>query len=530
MSAFSSTLATVPDLGLDGPDSDLLGKLLTTWLQKRRRNLLRTVYYEGKNALKDFGIAVPPQMQRAFTPLMEIAKGVHALTDRSQFEGFVSGTGAGDPFGLDAVLDANDFETEFPLALTSSAIHACAFLTVSDGDVQSGEPEQLILARAADSSAAIWDKRRRMLAGFLSVIDMDEHGPSEMVMYTPERVYSISKTSGRWSTSWIRNRLGEVSVSRLVLQPELNRPFGHSRITRTAMGLTDAMVRTVLRAEVSAEFYSADKYWLFGADVSKFIGDDKWSAVMGRMNAIDVDNPEQMPQLKRFQGASPQPHTEQLRMLKSLFADDQSLEVRWADASNPSSADAIYAAKEELIMKTRMANRVWGRGAVKAMQLAVRLRDGLDAVPAELRSLSAQFTDPAIVSPSARSNAFAQLSQNITGFGESEVGLEYAGLTRGQITRFRAEQRRSGVTSLVEALRGASTDVPEDVAETASQRGEVDAAEMKAKFDALGVAVRAGVDSESASERLGLAGLKFTGATPVALRLPESQAAKLEDK
>jgi len=453
MSDTSMMLANtaVPNVGITGPDSDLFAQLFSTWAQKRRRSMLRTVYYEGKNALKDFGIAVPPQMQKAFTPLQWIAKGVHALTDRSQFEGFVSGTGSDDPFGLSTIVDANDFETEFPLAVTSSAIHACSFLTVSEGDVQSGEPEVLVLARAADASAAVWDRRRRMIAGFLSVIESDMTGPTELVMYTPELVYSISRSGGRWTVSTIPNRLGEVSVARLVYKPELNRPFGHSRITRTGMGLTDAAVRTVLRSEVSAEFYAADKFWLFGADVTKFVSDDKWSAVMGRMNAIDQEPGEEI-KVQRFSGASPQPHIDQLRMLTSLFADDQSLDVKWADASNPSSADAIYAAKEELIMDTRNSNRVWGRGSVKAMQLAVRLRDGLDVVPDELRSLQARFTDPAIVSPSARSNAFTQLASSIPGFGESEVGMEYAGLSREQIIRFQAEQRRTGASSRIQQL------------------------------------------------------------------------------
>lgn len=447
--------ASVPSVGLEGSEHDLFVKLFNTWQQKRRRNLLRTVYYEGKNALRDFGIAVPPQMQSAFTPLQEIAKGVHAMTDRSVFEGFVSPSGSDDPFGLAVTLDDNDFISEFDLATTSSAIHACSFLTVTHGDTAAGEPELLVLPRAADASAATWDKRRRMLSGFLSIVDTDDSGPSEMVFYTWDRVYVFSRrASGSWAKSMVNNPLGEVAVSRLVLQPELNRPFGHSRISRTAMGLTDAMIRTLLRAEVSAEFYSADKYWLFGADVSKFIGDDKWSAIMGRMNAIDVDNPEQKPELHRFTGSSPQPHTEQLRMLKSLFADDQQLEVRWADASNPSSADAIYAAKEELIMKTRTANRVWGRGAVKAMQLAVRLRDGLDAVPDELRGLQAQFTDPAIVSPSARADAFSKLAASIDGFGSSEVGLEFAGLSRDQILRLQAERRRGADRSMLQMLIG----------------------------------------------------------------------------
>ena len=113
-------------------------------------------------------------------------------------------------------------------------------------------------------------------------------------------------------------------------------------------------------------------------------------------------------------------------------------------------------------MKTRTANRVWGRGAVKAMQLAVRLRDGLDVVPDEMRGLQAQFTDPAIVSPSARADAFTKLASSIDGFGNSEVGMEFAGLSRDQIIRLQAEQRRVGASSrvaqLTEAIRASRAD------------------------------------------------------------------------
>lgn len=454
MSAFIDT--TIPVVPLDDSDKDLFARLFSTWAQKRRRNLLRTVYYEGKNALKDFGIAVPPQMQRAYTPLQWIAKGVHAVTGRSEFEGFVSPSGDDDPFGMAGVLAENHFFEEFPQATKSSTLHACAFITVTEGDVQSGEPEVLYLARAADMSAAVWDRRRRTLAGFLSILETDDTGPTEMVMYTPEWVYSMVKGAG-WSTSKISNRLGEVTVARLAYEPELNRPFGHSRITRTAMGLTDAAVRTLLRSEVSAEFYSADKYWLFGSDVTKFIGEDKWSALMGRMNAIDVDTiAGEKVDLQRFQGSSPQPHADQMRLIQSMFADDQDLDVKFADASNPSSADAIYAAKEDLIVKVRNANRTWGYGAVKAFQLGVRLRGG--EMTDELRAMSAQFTDPAIVSPSARADAFSKLATAIPGFGTSTVGMKYAGLPLEDITQFKAEELRAGsasrLTVLAEAARG----------------------------------------------------------------------------
>ena len=44
----------------------------------------------------------------------------------------------------------------------------------------------------------------------------------------------------------------------------------------------------------------------------------------------------------------------------------------------------------------------------------------------------------------------------------------------------------------------------------------------------MGVLIRSGVDPDSAAERVGLAGVKFTGALPVSLRLPASDANILE--
>ncbi|MBT1166730.1 hypothetical protein [Bifidobacterium simiarum] len=42
--------------------------------------------------------------------------------------------------------------------------------------------------------------------------------------------------------------------------------------------------------------------------------------------------------------------------------------------------------------------------------------------------------------------------------------------------------------------------------------------ELKGRFDALGVAIRAGVEPEDAAERLGLTGIRFTGMVPVNLK------------
>ena len=54
-------------------------------------------------------------------------------------------------------------------------------------------------------------------------------------------------------------------------------------------------------------------------------------------------------------------------------------------------------------------------------------------------------------------------------------------------------------------------------------------ADEKARADALGALIRAGVDPDSAAERVGMQGIKFTGAVPVALRMPKAEANQLEE-
>lgn len=462
-------MAPGADFVLSHAEGDLLANLVEVYAKKRPRNVLRSVYYEGKQPFRDFGIAIPPQIVNQFENVLGWpAKGVNALTDRSVFEGFVSPSGADDPYGVDQIVFENDLRVELPQAQKSSAIHACSFLTVTEGDTGAGEPDVLVMARAADASAALWDRRRRSMSGFLSIVDTDDQGvPSAMVMYTRDAVLTLWKTAGgRWQVDRREHTMGRVTVAPLAFTPELNRPFGHSRISRAAMGITDAALRTLVRAEVAAEFYSAPQYWVLGGNKGDFAGKDKWSAVMSRIKVLGPNKEtDDNPTVQRFSGESPQPHVDLLRMWASAFAGDQglSLDSLGIVQDNPSSAEAIYAAKEDLIVLTGHANRSWGRGAADAARMAVMLRDGLSEVPEELRDMSAQYTDPALTSPTAKADAFTKLASAIPGFSETEVGLEMAGLTREQIIRFQAERRTSMISSLVEriaASRGGAEEVP----------------------------------------------------------------------
>lgn len=454
------------------PDKDkaILQQLLSEWSKKRYRNVLRTTYYEGKQLFRDFGISIPPQL-RSFEPTLGwVAKGVDALVDRTHFEGFVSS--GGNDFGVSEIVFDNNLEDEFQQSFTSSAMHACSFLTVTHGG--DGEPDVLVLPHAADEATALWDSRKRALSAFMAVTSWDAGSPDGLLMMTPERVYRFTKVDGKWFGKFDKNPVGQVLAVPLPYKPELKRPFGHSRISRAAMSITDAALRTVLRAEVSSEFYSSPQRWVLGADVEAFAGDNKWKAVMGRLLALERDEDGEVPQVGQFAATSPQPHTDQLRMWASLFAGEMGLSLNSLGIvqDNPSSAEAMYAAKEDLITDAIRATSTWGRSLVKAMHLAVMLRDGLDSVPAGLKDMRAQFTDPSMASPSAQADAFVKRAQVIPGFAESEVGLEMAGLTREQILRFKAEQKRVGAQNLLAALTVTEPSEVDNGDDGASERDE----------------------------------------------------------
>src|SRR5690606_5719339 len=117
----------------------------------------------------------------------------------------------------------------------------------------------------------------------------------ELVICLPDRVGHCRKSpSGRWSVAWRRHNLGRVPVEALVYRPDLDRPFGQSRVSRAVMSITDEAVRTVLRTEVSAEFYTSPQRYVLGADEEAFVDEEgnpapRWQAILGRMLAISRD-------------------------------------------------------------------------------------------------------------------------------------------------------------------------------------------------------------------------------------------------
>lgn len=452
---------------LDHEAQNTFDALVNQWTQKISRNRLRSLYFDTKNPLKDLGISIPPQLTQIETALGWPAKGVNVLSRRCNFDGFVIPGGALDPFGLSQVMVENSMDSLIPQGITAALVHSTAFITTTRGDVQSGEPDVLQTVRSALSGTGIWDQRRRGLSSFLSVISADEFSiPNGFIMYLPERVLTMLKSDGGlWRVFEQTNPLGRVPVEPLVYQPELERPFGHARISRTVMSLTDQAVRAMLRAEVSAEFYSSPQRYLLGADESAFQDASgntvsKWQAVMGRFLAIGVDEDATVaPTIGQFPQMSMEPHLAHLRQIAQNFAADQNLPVSALGivTDNPASAQAMETAERELIIEANGAQKVFGMAIVKSALNAVMLREGLTAPTAEMYALRAKFEDAAVPSKSAAADAIVKQVSAFPWMADSDVPLEQLGYDETTIARLAVDRRKGKVTSLISNLSAAAS-------------------------------------------------------------------------
>ncbi len=439
-------LPQIPALAFD--EQNTLDCLLQQFRWKATRNLLRARYYDSKNALKDFGISIPPQMKDVETVVGWPAKAVDSLSRRCKLDGFVVPGATTADLGIDAMWSDNRMEIEAPQAHTSAFIHACAFVATTLGDTAAGEPEVLITARSANSGTALWNPRARRLSAALSIVAYEETTPfeeyvTELVMYLPDKVITLSNADRRrWTVKRIPHSLGRVPVEPLVYKPRLDRPFGSSRISRAVMSITDEAVRTVLRTEVSAEFFSSPQRYMLGADPDAFVGSDGrvrtgWEAILGRMLAISRDENGDVPEVGTFPQQSMEPHIAHLRSVATRFAGETNLPVSSLGIvqDNPASAEAIYAAKEELITEAEAADDVFGATWVEAVRTGYMLREKLTEPPPELRKLRAKWRDPATPSRSAASDSVLKTVQAFPWMAESPVALEQLGWDQTTIAR-----------------------------------------------------------------------------------------------
>lgn len=453
------TSISVP--GLTACENDVLNELLDTLAAKAQINLRRSRYVDAKQTTRHLGIAVPPQLEDVETVIGWPEKSVSALEARIDLDGFVLPGGTADDFGVNAIWSANRLSVEATEAHTSALKYGVAFLAVMMDDA----PQPVIRNLSPTNSTVIWDRNKRRAAAGVTVTRGTTQAVEQFILYLPDQIVTGTYRDSRWSLERVPHRLGRCPIAVLPYRPSSESPLGRSRVTQAVMSITDRAVRSLLRMEVSAEFYSSPQRAILGADESMFMDADgnpvpKWTATVSRYLAAPLvegeDGKTHQPSIQQFPQMTMQPHMDMVRSDAAMFAGETAIPVNALGIihDQPASDAAMLTAYLDLNKLAERAHDSFGYGWSDAMQMAIQMRDGF--LPDGVEELAPRFRDPSTPTRASVADAVTkEISAGIIDPSnpiELEIALERLAYDRVTINRILAGRRRNESAGLLRQI------------------------------------------------------------------------------
>lgn len=507
------------------------------------------LYYDGLQRIKDLGISLPPQMRSIEAVVGWPGTAVDVVEERLDFEGWTEGE-------LDEVYTSNDLDVEAPQAHLDSLIYGTSFIAVTSGS--EGEPDPLVTVESPTSMTAEWDGRKRAIKSAAKFWKSDDgFDVDRAVLFRPNENVVLEKSGTRWVTVDVdEHNSNRVSVAQMVNRPRASKRGGRSEITPAVRGYTDMALRTLVGAEVAREFYAVPQRYLMGAPDEFFFdenGDPRgaWDAMAGKILAISAD-PEtgDVPQVGSFAANSMTPFFEQIRNLAQMLSSETAIPPMYLGfaTDQASSADAIRAMESRLVKRAERRQSMFGKAWTEAGRLALMMRDGVswEDLPPEYLSIRPMWRDPATPTKAAAADAAVKLvgagvytsrgemtvrSLNLTATERELLKSDWAKDTTGALERLTAAQASPEAAALVygtgdtpNGSKAVTGDSGADSGDSDKSNPDEDAAKViKAKADAMGVLIRAGVTSDSAAKQVGLSGLSFHAGRPTTLKYADEE-------
>ena len=319
-----------------------------------------------KNSIKDISGIIPDSFKWITSALGWCAKAVDSLADRIMFDSFEN-----DDYEINEIFRLNNSDILFDSSVLSALISSCSFIYIGRG--ADGYPSLQVID--GGNATGIIDPVTNLLTEGYAVLERDEYNKPVLEAYfQPYRTEYYVNGSLKAEMTLNHNAPYALLVP-IINRPDAKRPFGHSRISRACMSLTQSALRTLKRSEVSAEFYSIPQKYIIGlSEDSEFNGR---YATMASFLDIGKDENGDKPSVGQFQQQSMTPYTEQLKTIASIFAGETGLTLDdlGFSLSNPSSSESIKASHENLRLTARKAQRTFGTGFLNAGYLSACVRD-----------------------------------------------------------------------------------------------------------------------------------------------------------
>lgn len=445
--------------GLLPEDSDAVRELMRVWAEKKPRNDLRDRYYLGHVRAKTLGISMSKTFSERISARVDWPrKAVLALADRSVLNGFTSDDAATTD-EVNRIYAANQLGTLYRKCLLGELRHCCGFWTVTADD----EGAPVISAYPATAASALWDDSLKSIrAGLVVKESVAAPGgrkriPSWVQVFTAGSVIDIRRVDGTWSAEYSESGMGRPLMEPMAYDATLERPFGRSRITRSVMSLTDDAMRQRARMELAAEFSAFPMTFILGTAKEVLSGSDgNYSAAIGALNELTKDRDGDVPSIWQSAQLQMQPLADYYRQLACQMASETDVPVSFFGVSsdNPSSADAIAASLEPLVIDAKNLNADNGNALRNVAYMALAVSRGTDFATERDAgaNLNPRFMAPAYPSAVSQSDAVLKQVQALPKLADSDVMLELLGYTNEQMQSINNDHKRAQAENAVMSL------------------------------------------------------------------------------
>lgn len=441
-----------------------VAELLAVYSAHEPGNRKRRLYYLDKQEPKHLGIAIPQEFANLDVSIGWCAKAVDMLACRSVLNGFSCESGVNPE--IDRMLRENRMSLKYDMAKTSELINGVGFWTVDRGGA--GEPEVVINFHNAESAAAVWDYRRNRVKYGMVIADyMEKNGktvPCEYHIYEENLITVAKLINGIWMAQAYPMQIGCCPMVAMTYRPTYERPFGRSRVSRTMRSLTDEMQREMIRTALHSELFSFPARYVLGADDSAF-EKSKLQLYMDAFLLFSKDEYGDTPQVGQFAQASMEPHISYMEFLARKAASEAKLPMAafGVQGNGYTSSDALRASFDDAIIECEALNKTNGEALVDIMLIALAAshRTDIHSLSEDELTLSVQWTNPAMPSMAAQTDAMVKQGAQIEWLPGTTVYLEQLGYSKDQIQRMRAEKNRETTSkALAAALIGTNDGNP----------------------------------------------------------------------
>ena len=248
--------------------------------------------------------------------------------------------------------------------------------------------------------------------------------------------------------------------------PDDDRPFGRSRITPEVRWLIDCAVRANVNEEIAAAFAASTQKYLLGTDGDAIAEGSKWSAYIGSIFAVTT-NPKtgSTPQFGQLSQGSMQPHIDYIRSLAACFSGETNVPLSSLGVvtDNPTSAEAIYAESEPLILKCKSFIREAKAALSRVAVAAIATEEGTSYADAlEAHEVSVHFLNPAMPTLAQQTDSSIKLASAVEGFAGSPTFWRMNGFdddeVRDAVSECERNVNRAAVAKLMAGVKQAGAD------------------------------------------------------------------------